>query len=147
MNALRARSREEESHPPPPRGALGVALITIIDGADDLAAYTPFFAAAGASRIWVTCVMFVFCVAAWCLGGRLLTRHPAGHRGHRASRLVDPAGGFHLHRRLRAAHHAQHRLNRRQSCRGLPGTSPPASLCTLACGAECPTIPGWPVAT
>jgi cadmium resistance protein CadD (predicted permease) len=76
VNALRARSREEESHPPPPRSAWGVALITIIDGADDLAAYTPFFAAAGAERIWVTCVMFVGCVAAWCLAGGLLTRHP-----------------------------------------------------------------------
>jgi cadmium resistance protein CadD (predicted permease) len=76
VNALRARSREEESHPPPPRSAWGVALITIIDGADDLAAYTPFFAAAGAERIWVTCLMFVGCVAAWCLAGGLLTRHP-----------------------------------------------------------------------
>jgi cadmium resistance protein CadD (predicted permease) len=76
VNALRARSREEESHPPPPRSAWGVAMITIIDGADDLAAYTPFFAAAGAERIWVTCVMFVACVAAWCLAGGLLTSHP-----------------------------------------------------------------------
>ena len=75
-NALRARSREEESHPPPPRSAWGVALITIIDGADDLAAYTPFFATAGAVRIWVACVMFVVCVAAWCVAGGLLTRHP-----------------------------------------------------------------------
>jgi cadmium resistance protein CadD (predicted permease) len=74
--ALVARSREEESHPPPPRNAWGVALITIIDGADDLAAYTPFFATAGASRIWVTCLMFVVCVAAWCVVGRRLTRHP-----------------------------------------------------------------------
>ena len=75
-NALRARSREEESHPPPPRSAWGVALITIIDGADDLAAYTPFFATAGAQRIWVTCAMFVVCVAAWCVAGGLLTSHP-----------------------------------------------------------------------
>jgi cadmium resistance protein CadD (predicted permease) len=75
-NALRARSRDEESHPPPPRGAWGVAMITIIDGADDLAAYTPFFATAGADRIWVACVMFVVCVAVWCLAGGLLTSHP-----------------------------------------------------------------------
>jgi cadmium resistance protein CadD (predicted permease) len=74
--ALMARSREEESHPPPPRSAWGVALITIIDGADDLAAYTPFFATAGASRIWVTCMMFVVCVAAWCVIGGRLTSHP-----------------------------------------------------------------------
>ena len=76
VNALRARSRDEESRAPPPRNAWGVALITIIDGADDLAAYTPFFATAGADRIWVTCVMFVVCVAAWCLAGGLLTSHP-----------------------------------------------------------------------
>ena len=74
--ALVARSRDEESHPPPPRSAWGVALITIIDGADDLAAYTPFFATAGASRIWVTCLMFVVCVAAWCVAGGRLTSHP-----------------------------------------------------------------------
>jgi cadmium resistance protein CadD (predicted permease) len=74
--AFWARSREEESRPPPPRSAWGVALITIIDGADDLAAYTPFFATAGAGRIWVTCAMFVVCVAAWCLAGGLLTSHP-----------------------------------------------------------------------
>jgi cadmium resistance protein CadD (predicted permease) len=75
-NALRARRHDEESRPPPPRNAWGVAMITIIDGADDLAAYTPFFATAGAERIWVTCAMFVGCVAAWCLAGGLLTSHP-----------------------------------------------------------------------
>ena len=74
--ALVARSREEESHPPPPRNAWGVALITIIDGADDLAAYTPFFATAGAQRIWVTCLVFVVCVAVWCVVGGRLTSHP-----------------------------------------------------------------------
>jgi cadmium resistance protein CadD (predicted permease) len=74
--ALITRSHGEESHPPPPNGALGVAMITIIDGADDLAAYTPFFATAGFERIWVTCLMFVFCVAAWCIVGATLTRHP-----------------------------------------------------------------------
>jgi cadmium resistance protein CadD (predicted permease) len=74
--ALVARSHDKESHPPPPRSAWGVALITIIDGADDLAAYTPFFATAGAGRVWVTCVMFVFCVAAWCVIGGRLTSHP-----------------------------------------------------------------------
>ena len=76
VNALMARSRDEESRPPPPGSAWGVAMITIIDGADDLAAYTPFFATAGADRIWVTCVMFVVCVAAWCIVGSSLTRHP-----------------------------------------------------------------------
>lgn len=74
--AFITRSHGEESHPPPPGSTWGVALITIIDGADDLAAYTPFFATAGASRIWVTCMMFVVCVAVWCVTGGLLTSHP-----------------------------------------------------------------------
>jgi cadmium resistance protein CadD (predicted permease) len=74
--AIVTRRHGEETNPPPPRGTWGVALITIIDGADDLAAYTPFFATAGVTRIWVTCVMFVLCVAAWCIMGSSLTRHP-----------------------------------------------------------------------
>lgn len=76
VKALRARSHDEESHSPPPINVWGVAMITIINGADDLAAYAPFFAAAGADRIWATCMIFVLCVAAWCLAGGLLTSHP-----------------------------------------------------------------------
>ncbi len=52
-----------------------MAALTVVNGADDLAAYTPFFAASGTSQIAVTLVVFAAGVAAWCLAGELLTRH------------------------------------------------------------------------
>jgi cadmium resistance protein CadD (predicted permease) len=74
--AIRSLHRGARPRPPSAGGPLGVAALTVVDGVDNLAAYTPFFATAGAQRIWVTCAMFVVCVAAWCVAGRLLTRHP-----------------------------------------------------------------------
>jgi cadmium resistance protein CadD (predicted permease) len=46
-----------------------------VNGADNLAAFTPFFAASGSAQVAVTLVVFAVCVAVWCLAGGLLTRH------------------------------------------------------------------------
>jgi cadmium resistance protein CadD (predicted permease) len=56
-------------------GVIGVGTLTVVDGADDLAAYTPVFATADAARIPVTLVVFAVGVAVWCAAGALLTRH------------------------------------------------------------------------
>jgi cadmium resistance protein CadD (predicted permease) len=56
-------------------GAAGVATLTVVDGADNLAAYTPVFATADAARIAVTLAVFAVGVAVWCAAGALLTRH------------------------------------------------------------------------
>jgi cadmium resistance protein CadD (predicted permease) len=56
-------------------GAVGVATLTVVDGADNLAAYTPVFATADADRIAVTLAVFTIGVAVWCAAGALLTRH------------------------------------------------------------------------
>jgi cadmium resistance protein CadD (predicted permease) len=56
-------------------GVAGVATITVVDGADNLAAYTPIFATADAGRIAVTLAVFAVGVAVWCAAGALLTRH------------------------------------------------------------------------
>jgi cadmium resistance protein CadD (predicted permease) len=56
-------------------GVAGVATLTVVDGADNLAAYTPVFATADASRIAVTLAVFAVGVAVWCAAGALLTRH------------------------------------------------------------------------
>ena len=56
-------------------GVVGVGTLTVVDGADDLAAYTPVFATADAARITVTVVVFAVGVAVWCAVGSLLTRH------------------------------------------------------------------------
>jgi cadmium resistance protein CadD (predicted permease) len=68
--------RDGETPPPPSAGGLfGVATLTIVNGADDLAAYTPFFAAAGTTQITVTLIVFAACVGLWCLAGGVLVRH------------------------------------------------------------------------
>lgn len=64
----------EQPTPPSAGGLLGVAALTIADGADDLAAYTPVFATAGAGQIVVMLVVFAVGVAVWCLAGSLLVR-------------------------------------------------------------------------
>ncbi len=56
-------------------GVVGVGTLTVVDGADNLAAYTPVFATADAARIAVTLVVFAVGVAVWCAAGALLTRH------------------------------------------------------------------------
>jgi cadmium resistance protein CadD (predicted permease) len=66
--AAAIRSLHRGARPRPP----------IIDGADDLAAYTPFFATARAGQVVVTLAVFVVGVAVWCLAGDLLTRFARG---------------------------------------------------------------------
>jgi cadmium resistance protein CadD (predicted permease) len=56
-------------------GVAGVATLTVVDGADNLAAYTPVFATADAARIALTLAVFAVGVAVWCTAGALLTRH------------------------------------------------------------------------
>jgi cadmium resistance protein CadD (predicted permease) len=73
--AIRSVRRGEPPRSPSAGGLLGVAALTIVNGADDLAAYTPFFAATKAAQVVVTLVVFAVCVALWCLAGELLTRH------------------------------------------------------------------------
>jgi cadmium resistance protein CadD (predicted permease) len=87
--AIRSARRGEQSTPSLPRvtgvlkvrwlawiaGAVGVGALTVVDGADNLAAYTPVFATADAARIAVTLVVFAVGVAVWCAAGALLTRH------------------------------------------------------------------------
>jgi cadmium resistance protein CadD (predicted permease) len=87
--AIRSARPGEQSTPSVPRvtgvpkvrwlawvaGAVGVGTLTVVDGADNLAAYTPVFATADAARITVTVVVFAVGVAVWCAAGAQLTRH------------------------------------------------------------------------
>jgi cadmium resistance protein CadD (predicted permease) len=73
--AIRATRRGDRPAPPSAGGLLGVAALTVVNGADNLAAYTPFFATTGLSQVAVTLVVFAVGVAGWCLAGELLTRH------------------------------------------------------------------------
>jgi cadmium resistance protein CadD (predicted permease) len=69
-------------------GVVGVGTLTVVDGADNLAAYTPVFATADAARIAVTLVVFAVGVAVWCAAGALLTRH------HRITDTLQRYGGW-----------------------------------------------------
>jgi cadmium resistance protein CadD (predicted permease) len=75
--AAAVRSLRGGETPPPPSvgGLLGVATLAIVNGADDVVAYAPFFAEAGTAQTTVTLIVFAACVALWCLAGGLLVRH------------------------------------------------------------------------
>lgn len=75
MAAIRSLRRGEPPSPPSAGGLPGVATLTIVNGADAVAAYAPFFATSGTTQAMVTLVVFAVCVALWCLAGVLLTRH------------------------------------------------------------------------
>jgi cadmium resistance protein CadD (predicted permease) len=75
IRVIGAVRRGERPAPPSAGGLLGVAALTLVDGADNLAGYTPVFATAGGGQIVVMLVVFAAGVALWCLGGSLLVRH------------------------------------------------------------------------
>jgi len=75
IHAVRTVQQGERPAPPSPGGALGVAGLMITNGADNLAAYTPFFATDDTGRITVTLVVFAIGVAGWCAIGWWLSGH------------------------------------------------------------------------
>lgn len=92
VEARRSRARrrpDEEAAGPfeaPVRGLLGVAGLTIANGADNISVYTPLFRQAGPGGFAVYAVVFVVLVAVWCIASALL----AGRRPVTA--LLDKAG-------------------------------------------------------
>ncbi|WP_327041450.1 cadmium resistance transporter [Micromonospora ureilytica] len=69
-------------------GALGVAGVTIANGADNVAVYVPVFRALGVADSAVFLLVFVLLIALWCVAGAWL----GGHR--RVVRLVERAGAW-----------------------------------------------------
>jgi len=85
LGAIAAVRRGERPSPPSAGGLVGVAALTIVDGADNVAAYTPVFATAGGGQIAVMLVVFAVGVAVWCAAGSLLVRH---------HRITDPLARY-----------------------------------------------------
>ncbi len=56
-------------------GLAGVIGLTIANGGDNIAVYTPVFRTLGAGRIAVTVAVFAAGVAVWCLAGYWLVSH------------------------------------------------------------------------
>ncbi len=89
VNAIRSRRRGEEPNAPSPTaGMYAVAAITIIDGGDDLAAYTPFYATIHTGEIVVSIVVFVVMIAIWCLIGDRIARY------QRVADVIDHYGNW-----------------------------------------------------
>ncbi len=62
---------------------LGVALVTIANGGDNIGVYTPLFAGASVLEAAVTILVFLILVAVWCLLGQRLAALPVVSRGIR----------------------------------------------------------------
>ncbi|GGM61571.1 cadmium transporter [Micromonospora sonchi] len=78
--------RDDEDAPPVVAGTLGVAGVTVANGADNVAVYVPVFRTLGAADTAVLVLVFVVLVALWCAAGAWLGSHP------RVTRLVERAG-------------------------------------------------------
>ncbi|MET8310965.1 cadmium resistance transporter [Micromonospora sp. NPDC005173] len=78
--------RDDDEAPAVVASTLGVAGVTIANGADNVAVYVPVFRALGPADSAVFLLVFVLLIAVWCAGGAWL----GGHR--RVVRLVERAG-------------------------------------------------------
>ncbi|TNH23487.1 cadmium transporter [Micromonospora orduensis] len=78
--------RDDDETPAVVASTLGVAGVTIANGADNVAVYVPVFRALGAADSAIFLLMFVLLIALWCAAGAWLGGHP------RVVRLVERAG-------------------------------------------------------
>lgn len=74
IRAIRAGAMDEQ--PPVATGLASVVALTIANGGDNVAVYTPMFRASGVRSSVVTVAVFAGLVAAWCLAGSWLGSHP-----------------------------------------------------------------------
>ena len=73
---LRAAPRSGEGDPPAvATGALSVTAVTVANGADNLAVYTPLFRTISPTAGVLTVAVFAVGVGAWCLAGSWLGAH------------------------------------------------------------------------
>jgi cadmium resistance protein CadD (predicted permease) len=66
----------DEGPPPIATGALSVAAVTVANGADNIAVYTPVFRTSTPTEVALLVVVFAVVLAAWCLVAYLLGSHP-----------------------------------------------------------------------
>jgi cadmium resistance protein CadD (predicted permease) len=92
--------RQDERRPGEP-GVFQVAAVALANGSDNIGAYLPVFAKAGAAGIAVYAVVFLVLTGAWCAAARYLAARPAvarvlGRWGHVLHPLVLTALGLFL---------------------------------------------------
>jgi len=75
LRGLIAAGRRTDESPVVAGNAFAVAGVTIANGADNIAVYTPLFRTIGLSGTVVTVVVFAVLVAVWCLAASWLGSH------------------------------------------------------------------------
>jgi cadmium resistance protein CadD (predicted permease) len=69
--------KADEEEQPAAVSVLQVATITIVNGGDNIAAYTPIFAIQGLRELSATLAIFAALTLVWCFGALGLVRHTA----------------------------------------------------------------------
>jgi cadmium resistance protein CadD (predicted permease) len=71
------RTRRDRDPDPPvmATGLISVVAVTVANGGDNLALYTPMFRIMGVPEGAVTLAVFAVCTALWCLSGQLAVTH------------------------------------------------------------------------
>jgi cadmium resistance protein CadD (predicted permease) len=75
VRAVRAHRDGRSAPVAPVPGVVSVALLTVVDGADNLTVYPPVFRTLGTGALLVTLAVFALGVPAWCLIGSRLAAH------------------------------------------------------------------------
>jgi cadmium resistance protein CadD (predicted permease) len=73
---LRRGKSDEEGHPTAV-GILQVAAVTVVNGGDNVAGYTPIFATQGSREMIATLAIFAVLTLVWCFVALWLVRHTA----------------------------------------------------------------------
>jgi cadmium resistance protein CadD (predicted permease) len=98
------RLGKEEEGQPTAVGILQVAAVTVVNGGDNIAAYTPIFATQGSGDMIATLAIFAVLTLVWCFAALGLVRHTAlGKPLRRYGRVLLPfiligLGGLILYR-------------------------------------------------
>jgi cadmium resistance protein CadD (predicted permease) len=70
--SVRSRGSGTQPSAAVPGGLPGIVAVTVANGGDNVAVYTPVFRTSGAGDIAVTCLVFAVGVALWCAAGAWL---------------------------------------------------------------------------
>jgi cadmium resistance protein CadD (predicted permease) len=75
LKLIRTRRDRDPDPPVMPTGLLSVVAVTVANGGDNIALYTPVFRIIGVADAAVTLAVFAVCTALWCLAGQLAVSH------------------------------------------------------------------------
>ena len=75
LNLIRTRRDRDPDPPVMPTGLLSVVAVTVANGGDNIALYTPVFRIIGVADAALTLAVFAVCTALWCLAGQLAVSH------------------------------------------------------------------------